>query len=263
MTNLLRSLSLGITLTAVTIAATGCSIPKPSMPKMPSMPKIPFVGDDSDGPRDRDRGSASNNTAVFKFEINGSERPVVIELFPDDAPKHVANFKEKILSGYYEGMAVHRAIPKFIVQAGDPLTRDDTNRDQWGTGGNTGTLAAEISRKHDTGAVSMARLTGENPGKRSSDSQFFITLSKRPELDGGYTVFGSVTQGLDVLESVAAQLTDTNDAPVNRINIVATSLVSTDAEINDPGGRRGVGGRIDTTPASQKGAVTRFIERVW
>ena len=214
---------------------------------------------------DKKRGSVDSDTVVITYDVNGTKRPVVIQLRPDAAPQTVANFKEKILSGEYEGTAVHRVIPRFIVQMGDPLTRSDQDRDRWGTGGNKDTLPPEIKLKHSKGAVAMARIpdASANPSKRSSAYQFYITLGKQARLDGDYTVFGQVTQGLDVIEKISRAVADTNDAPVRRYEIVSTRMVPVNANIEDPGDRKTVGGRTSTVPDSQKTPLTRFIERIW
>jgi cyclophilin family peptidyl-prolyl cis-trans isomerase len=211
----------------------------------------------------RHRGSPDSDTAVFRFAFNGAERPVVIQLDPAAAPKTVANFKDKILSGYYEGTAVHRVIPRYVIQAGDPLSRNEGNRQNWGTGGADETVPAEIKLTHERGSVAMARLTADNPGKASSASQFYVSLGSHPELDGEYTVFGAVTQGMDVLDAISRTVVDTNDNPLRRIEITSTSLVPPNAVIDDPGQNRGVGGRTNTVPDTRKSAITRFIERVW
>ena len=111
----------------------------------------------------------------------------------------------------------------------------------------------------------MARIpdASANPSKRSSAFQFYATLGKQSRLDGDYTVFGQVTQGLDVLEKISRAVADTNDAPVRRYEIVSTRLVPVNANIEDPGDRKVIGGRTSTVPESQKGPLTKFIERVW
>jgi cyclophilin family peptidyl-prolyl cis-trans isomerase len=211
----------------------------------------------------RHRGSPDSDTAVLRFAFNGAERPVVVQLDSASAPKTVANFKDKILSGYYEGTAVHRVIPRYIIQAGDPLTRNEGNREDWGTGGANETVPAEIKLTHGRGSLAMARLTTDNPAKASSASQFYFSLGSHPELDGEYTVFGTVTQGMDVLDTISRTVVDSNDNPLRRIEITSTSLVPQNAVIDDPGQNRGVGGRTNTVPDTRKSALTRFIERVW
>jgi len=115
-----------------------------------------------------------------------------IELYADKAPKTVANFVKLASEGFYDGLTFHRVIPGFVVQGGDPKGT--------GTGGPGYTIEAEIhpALKHVSGAVATARLGDQvNPQKRSSGSQFYICLAPQPHLDGEYTVFGQVVEGMD------------------------------------------------------------------
>jgi cyclophilin family peptidyl-prolyl cis-trans isomerase len=122
---------------------------------------------------------------------------IEIETYPEEAPKTVAHILALVKKGFYNGLRFHRAEPKFVIQIGDPQTRDMTKQDVWGTG-NSGTPigVAEITKKrrHGIGAVGMAH-TGS---AKDAASQFYITLRAAPELDGKYVVFGHVTSGMDV-----------------------------------------------------------------
>ena len=152
-------------------------------------------------------------------------RTVAIELREKDAPATVANFKKLANDGYYNGCAIHRAIPSGIVQTGDPLSKK-SSRDKVGTGGPGYTLPAEIHAKHSKGAVAAARLgDAVNPQRRSNGSQFYICLSTQAQLDGKYTVFGNVIQGLDVLELISEKPTDTNDYPIERIELRHVKII--------------------------------------
>jgi cyclophilin family peptidyl-prolyl cis-trans isomerase len=123
-----------------------------------------------------------------------------IETYPVDAPRTVQHIVGLVKQGFYDGLRVHRALPGFVVQFGDPQTRDETKRRLWGRGSaaSSGTPigAAEIvpKRVHRSGAVGVAHM-GE-PAK--ADSQIYITLSTRPDLDGLYAIFGQVIDGVDV-----------------------------------------------------------------
>ncbi|CAN5309440.1 N/A [soil metagenome] len=204
------------------------------------------------------------DTVLVQIEVNKVKRPIVIQLYPEAAPKTVANFKQKVLSGHYDGTAFHRVISRYIVQGGDPLSKDTTNRADWGTGGNDQTIPAEIKLPHRPGAVAMARLDDtQNPAKHSSASQFYIALRAIPALDGEYTVFGQVTQGLDVIEDLSRAIVDTNDNPVRRIEIDSMDLVPATVTAEDPGALSSVGARTNTIPDSKKGPFTRFFERIW
>jgi cyclophilin family peptidyl-prolyl cis-trans isomerase len=123
-----------------------------------------------------------------------------IETYPNDAPKTVAHIVALVNRRFYNGLRVHRVVPGFIVQMGDPQTRDMTKQASWGRGraSQSGKPigVAEITKRrtHRLGAVSMAH--AGDPVE--ADSQFFVTLAAQPKLDGKYTVFGQVTSGLDV-----------------------------------------------------------------
>lgn len=124
-----------------------------------------------------------------KIETEHGE--MMIELYPDVAPNHVASFKALIAKGYYDGLIFHRVIPDFMAQGGDPSGT--------GRGGPGYTIKAEFNdRKHIRGTLSMARTHDPD----SAGSQFFICFVPYPSLDGQYTVFGQVTQGLDVLDKI-------------------------------------------------------------
>ncbi len=114
---------------------------------------------------------------------------LAIELFPDVAPKTVARFTELVKKGFYNGLIFHRVVPKFLIQTGDPTGT--------GTGGSGQTIPAEVNeKKHKAGTVGMAH-QANNPD--SADSQFYICLEPQPFLDGKYTVFGQVIEGIDLL----------------------------------------------------------------
>lgn len=119
------------------------------------------------------------------------------ELFPDSAPQTAANFVKLVKQGFYNGLTFHRVVPGFVIQGGDP--------EGTGGGGPGYTLPAEISqRKHLAGTVAMARLPDSvNPERRSSGSQFYICLAPQPHLDGQYTIFGQVVEGMDVVLKIA------------------------------------------------------------
>lgn len=120
------------------------------------------------------------------------------ETYPNEAPKTVARILELVKTRFYNGLRVHRVVPNFVVQMGDPQTRDMTKKDRWGTGGSGKPIGvAEISktRTHVRGAVAMAH--AGDPAK--ADSQFYVTLTPQPRLDSNYTVFGRVISGMDVV----------------------------------------------------------------
>jgi len=125
------------------------------------------------------------------------------ETYPNEAPKTVAHIIGLVNKRFYNGQRVHRVVPGFVIQMGDPATRDMTKQAEWGSGG-SGTVigAAEMSktRTHATkGMVAMAH--AGDPAK--ADSQFYVTLAPQPRLDADYTVFGKVISGMDVVEKIA------------------------------------------------------------
>ena len=125
-----------------------------------------------------------------KAIIESNKGNIVLELFEKDAPNTVANFVKLINKGYYNGLKFHRVIPDFMIQGGCPVGN--------GTGGPGYTIKCEINpRKHLAGTLSMA-----HAGKDTGGSQFFITHSPQPHLDGMHTVFGQVTEGMDVVNAI-------------------------------------------------------------
>ncbi len=142
-----------------------------------------------------------------------------VKFYTEDAPKNVANVANNAIKGFYNGLTFHRIVPGFVVQGGDP--KGD------GTGGPGYTVPAEIKRKHEKGAMAMAR-TGDavNPKKESSGSQFYLCLEALPMLDGNYTVIGKLVEGMDVLQRIGAVKTGPNDRPVTPV-VMESVTVST------------------------------------
>ncbi|MGN6632998.1 MAG: peptidylprolyl isomerase [Nitrososphaeraceae archaeon] len=137
---------------------------------------------------------------------------IKLEFYPEHAPKTVDNFKELAKKGFYDGLIFHRIVPKFVIQGGDPNTRNLSNRGTWGTGGPGWNVKAEFNKnKHSRGALSMAR--SQDPD--SAGSQFFIVLKDSSFLDGQYTVFGKVASGMEIVDKIEALNTDSADAPVD------------------------------------------------
>jgi peptidyl-prolyl cis-trans isomerase B (cyclophilin B) len=133
------------------------------------------------------------------FETNRGT--IVAELYDKDAPKTVENFETLANKGYYDGVKFHRVIPGFVIQGGDPYSRDLPSGDRRiGTGGPGYMIKCETQgnpRKHELGALSMA-----HAGKDTGGSQFFICHAPQPHLDRVHTVFGQVRQGMDVVNSI-------------------------------------------------------------
>ena len=144
---------------------------------------------------------------------------IEIELNEKDAPQHVANFKKLVKSGFYNGMTFHRVIPGFMIQGGDPNSKD-ADRSNDGQGGPGYTVPAEIKAKHEKGSIAGARLGDNvNPKRESSGSQFYIVTGEASHLDGQYTVFGKVVKGMDVALSIEKVKRDAADNPIEKITI--------------------------------------------
>jgi len=159
--------------------------------------------------------------------ISMNDGTFMIELFPEDAPNTVHNFLKLVESGYYDGMVFHRILPGFMIQAGDPNTKDpDVDRSLWGQGGPGYQINEEFNTiQHDRGIVSMARSNHVD----TAGSQFFIVLKDSNHLDGQYTAFGRLIPGIPssfhALDLIAGLGTDTNAAPLNLLE--STILTAT------------------------------------
>lgn len=148
---------------------------------------------------------------------------IVIEFYPDKAPKHVKNFLSLCRSGFYNGTKFHRVIPGFMIQGGDPNTKAG-DPSTWGMSGNTDKNGQEINVpaefndiKHERGIVSMARAQDPN----SASSQFFIMVAAYPSLDGKYSAFGRVIEGMDIVDKIVNGQRDmSNDRPFKPVSIV-------------------------------------------
>lgn len=160
---------------------------------------VPPEGISAAGPSEprRAAGKAEQSQLVpapgksLQVMLETSRGTITVELFPDSAPKTVARFTELARKGFYNGLAFYRVLPRFLVQTGDPSGD--------GTGGSGQSLPAEFNdRKHVAGTVGMARRHDPD----SADSQFYICLETQPFLDGEYTVFGQVIEGLDLLPKI-------------------------------------------------------------
>ncbi|MCB1076451.1 MAG: peptidylprolyl isomerase, partial [Verrucomicrobiae bacterium] len=172
----------------------------------------------------------------MKIDVAGAERTVVIHLDEKVAPKTCENFAKLCREGFYDGIQVHRVIPNYIVQTGDPLSRDPDQRQKWGTGGPDYTIPAELGGKHVRGALAASRLPDKrNPEKASSGSQFYVALRDIAPLDGQYTVFGRVIEGLEAFDEISGAPADQENIPTEAIVIKSTKVMeskpSTETEI--------------------------------
>ncbi|KWT95140.1 peptidylprolyl isomerase [Candidatus Magnetominusculus xianensis] len=145
-----------------------------------------------------------------------------LKFYPEIAPNHVRNFIELAEKGFYNGTTFHRVIPGFMIQGGDPNTKDHDKMTH-GMGGPGYTVKAEFNNKqHKRGILSMAR--AQHPD--SAGSQFFICAADSPFLDGQYTVFGEVVTGMDVVDKIVSAPRDQRDNPNERIEITVGIIES-------------------------------------
>ena len=233
--------------------------PKPAVKPAASNPnKI-----DSDKPSQAELDKI-HTLATMSVEFSGFTHQVVFELLGDHAPKTVENFIKNAEEGTYRGQAFHRAVPDYLVQTGDPLSKDKSTREQWGLSQQY-TLPAEIKLPHVPGAVAMARRSDKvNPKRLSDGTQFYFALGDLTALDGQYTVFGQVISGMESLREMSKVLTDSNDCPLERVEIKSIAIsrhkgvlpALTEKSSKDKKKRL-------TTPESAKGPVEKFLNRIW
>ncbi len=166
---------------------------------------------------------ATKEVAVIKT----TKGEMTVEFWGDVAPKTVENFKKLAREGFYNGTAFHRIIKGFMIQGGDPNTKDPSKEAMFGTGGPGYKINAEFNaRKHEAGVISMARSADPN----SAGSQFFICLDTASNLDGQYTAFGKLTKGDDVLQKIGDTPVVSNgrerSVPSERIGVESVAIVS-------------------------------------
>ena len=162
------------------------------------------------------------------FDIITSMGVIKVKLYAK-TPLHRENFEKLALNKYYDGVLFHRVIRGFMIQGGDPLSKDPANKAKFGTGGPDYTVPAEFvpEYKHKKGALAAARRgDAVNPYKESSGSQFYLVQDAAgcAQLDGDYTVFGETIEGLDVIDKIAAVQTDNRDCPVQDVKIITIKL---------------------------------------
>ncbi len=166
---------------------------------------------------------ADNEVAVIKT----TQGEMVIRFWPDVAPKTVENFKKLARDGFYDGTAFHRIVKNFMIQGGDPLTKNPAAEDSWGTGGPGYKIKAEFNeRPHVRGVISMAR--SQNPD--SAGSQFFICLADARFLDRQYTAFGELIKGDEVLGRLGDTVTTQSrggekSKPTSRVGVESIKIV--------------------------------------
>ncbi|MCK9626308.1 MAG: peptidylprolyl isomerase [Bacteroidales bacterium] len=158
------------------------------------------------------------------FKIITTEGIITVKLYKE-TPLHRDNFVKLATQNFYDGMLFHRVIKDFMIQVGDPLTKDTANVKLYGTGGPGYTIPAEIveGKTHKKGALAAARRgDAANPNRESSGSQFYIVQNEMgcKHLDGQYTIFGETIDGFDIIDKIASAKTDGRDRPLKDIYIV-------------------------------------------
>jgi len=154
--------------------------------------------------------------------IATTEGTMVVQFWTDAAPKTIANFKKLAKSGFYDGTCFHRVIRGFMIQGGDPLTKDASNEAAWGSGDPGYKIDAEFNdHSHVRGVISMARASDPN----SAGCQFFICHGNPVQLDHQYTTFGKLIKGDDVLEKIATTPTHPPDRPNKKMEIISIKIV--------------------------------------
>ena len=158
---------------------------------------------------------------IMQATLNTNKGAITIEFFKDQTPNTVDNFVKLAKEGFYDGVKFHRVIKGFMIQGGDPLTKDDSQMDMWGTGGPGYQFADEIgaNNKNDIGTISMA-----NAGPDTNGSQFFINVAANNFLDDKHTVFGKIVAGMDVVQAIEATPTGPSDRPVSPVIINSITL---------------------------------------
>ena len=185
-----------------------------------------------DRPKSNAKSTPDDSLAALKqkfpeepiFDILTSMGTIRVKLYKD-TPKHRANFIRLALTHYYDGLLFHRVVEDFVIQGGDPFTRDSTRLEEWGEGGPGYTIDPEIvpEHTHKKGALAAARRGNyANPMKESSGSQFYLVQNAEncKHLDGEYTVFGETVGGLNVIDRIAALRVDRYNRPLRRVVIM-------------------------------------------
>lgn len=178
--------------------------------------------------------SKENTNNQGKQEKKLSENPkvkietplgnMVMVLRADVAPLHAQNFVKLVSEKFFDGTTFHRVIPNFMIQGGDPNSKTE-NRMSHGIGGPGYTIPAEINLPNTRGSVAAARQGDQvNPKRESSGSQFYINVANNKFLDGQYTVFGEIVEGMDVADKIAAAQRDQRDNPIEKITMKVTLI---------------------------------------
>lgn len=165
--------------------------------------------------------STETTTQTMKATLKTNKGTIVLELYADKTPNTVNNFVTLANSGFYTNTKFHRVIEGFMIQGGDPLTKDDTKQAQWGTGGPDYRFADEFvpELSNVTGTISMA-----NAGPNTNGSQFFINVADNTFLDGKHSVFGRVVEGMDVVMAISQVDRSSRDVPLEPVIVESITI---------------------------------------
>lgn len=172
-------------------------------------------------PTSQTASAITSESNAMKATLHTNQGPITIELMRDDAPQTVANFEKLARAGFYDGTKFHRVIAGFMIQGGDPQSKDEALSARWGTGGPGYTFADEIhaNNRNAIGTISMA-----NAGPNTNGSQFFINTADNNFLDGKHTVFGIVTAGMEAVKKIESTKTGPMDRPVEPMIIERVTI---------------------------------------
>jgi peptidylprolyl isomerase len=167
-------------------------------------------------------GNATSGNGNTRVLLQTSIGDVELEIFSKDMPITAGNFEKLVKEGFYDGILFHRVIDGFMIQGGDPLTKDSSKQRLWGTGGPGYSIKDEFGQnnRNDRGTISMA-----NAGPNTGGSQFFINLVNNNFLDTKHPVFGKVIKGMEIVDAIAKVQTDERDIPIKDVKIVKASIV--------------------------------------
>ena len=179
----------------------------------------PDAGKEEAAPEENNITTQPNTNMIAIMQTNLGE--IKLELFSSNAPKTVENFVKLSRDGFYDNVKFHRVIKGFMIQGGDPLSKDNSLKDRWGTGGPGYAFADEIhSNNHNIiGTISMA-----NAGPNTNGSQFFINADNNNFLDAKHTVFGKIIEGIDIVEKIENVAVDSRDCPIDDVIIESIKI---------------------------------------
>jgi len=159
----------------------------------------------------------NNQEKTMSAILHTNKGDITIEFFNKQAPNTVANFIKLAKEGFYDGIKFHRVIKGFMIQSGDPLTKDDSKIALWGTGGPGYSFADELGKENENNKNNAGTIAMANSGPNTNGSQFFINVVANNFLDEKHTVFGQVIKGMDIVTAIENTPTGTADRPINPI----------------------------------------------